>query len=217
MIRDALIQKMQDEKIIAIVRGSTTEQAVEIAKALYDGGIRFMEVTFDATGEITDEQTGEKIAAIVKALNGRMHIGAGTVMCVKQVEITRNSGGEFVISPDTSKDVIRRTVELGMVSIPGAMTPTEVVAAHNYGADFVKIFPAENLSSAYIQAIRGPLNNIRLMAVGGISAKNIAEFLAAGCVGAGIGGNLVDKKAIKEGNYAVLTEAAKKTVAAAKV
>lgn len=216
MTKEAMIQEMQKEKVIAIARGLTTEQAVEAAKALYAGGIRFMEVTFDATGGTTDEQTGETIAAIVKALDGRMKVGAGTVMNTWQVEITRENGGEFIISPDMNVEVIRRTVELGMVSVPGAMTPTEAVSAHNYGADFVKIFPAGNLGAAYIKTIRAPLSNIRLMAVGGVSDSNIAEFLAAGCVGAGIGGNLVSRKAIEAGDYAALTETAKKTVAAAK-
>ena len=175
-----------------------------------------MEVTFDATGKVSNAETGKMIAAIVKGLGGKMKVGAGTVMNAEQVDITKKNGGEFIISPDTNGEVIKHTVELGMVSIPGAMTPTEAVTAHNYGADFVKIFPAGNLGSAYIKAIRAPLSNIRLMAVGGISDSNIAEFLAVGCVGAGIGGNLVSKKAIEAGDYAALTETAKKTVAAAK-
>ncbi len=192
------------------------EQAVGAAKALYAGGIRFMEVTFDATGKTTDVQTGETIAAIVKALNGRMRVGAGTVMNTTQVEVTRKNGGEFIISPNMNSEVIKRTNELGMVSIPGAMTPTEAVCAHHYGADFVKIFPAGNLGSAYIKAIRAPLSNIRLVATGGISFSNVSEFITAGCVCAGIGGNLVSPKAIEAGDYAALTETAKRTVAAAK-
>lgn len=216
MTKEAIIQEMQKERVIAIARGLSMEQAVGAAKALYAGGIRFMEVTFDATGKTTDVQTGETIAAIVKALNGRMRVGAGTVMNTTQVEVTRKNGGEFIISPNMNSEVIKRTNELGMVSIPGAMTPTEAVCAHHYGADFVKIFPAGNLGPAYIKAIRAPLSNIRLVATGGISFSNVSEFITAGCVCAGIGGNLVSQKAIEAGDYAALTESAKRTVAAAK-
>lgn len=216
MTKEAIIQEMQKERVIAIARGLSMEQAVGAAKALYAGDIRFMEVTFDATGKTTDVQTGETIAAIVKALNGRMMVGAGTVMNTTQVEVTRENGGEFIISPNMNSEVIKRTNELGMVSIPGAMTPTEAVCAHHYGADFVKIFPAGNLGPAYIKAIRAPLSNIRLVATGGISFSNVSEFIAAGCVCAGIGGNLVSPKAIEAGDYAALTETAKRTVAAAK-
>lgn len=216
MTRDILIHEMQREKVVAIARGVTAEQAVEAARALYAGGIRFMEVTFDAAGETSDEQTGYKIAAVAAALRGKMRVGAGTVLTAEQVEITKRSGGAFVISPTVDGDVIRRTTALDMVSIPGAMTPTEALCAHNCGADFVKIFPAGDLGPAYIRAIRGPLGHIRLMAVGGVSDSNIAQFLAAGCVGAGIGGSLVSKKAIEAGDYAALTAAAERTVAAAR-
>lgn len=216
MSKEHIIQEMQREKIIAIARGLAFDQAVSAAKALYEGGIHFMEVTFDASGKIDDAEVGIAIAAIVKELDGKMHVGAGTVLTTRQVELTKKSGGEFIISPDTNGEIIQRTLELDMVSIPGAMTPTEVITAHNYGADFVKVFPASNLGAAYIKAILAPLSNIRLMAVGGISDSNITEFLAAGCVGAGIGGNLVSRKAIDSGNYEALTEYAQKTIAAAK-
>ena len=216
MTKEELKQIILQEKVIAISRGLTLEQTVKAAKALYEGGIRCMEVTFDASGKTPDEETGKMIAAIKTELGGKMLVGAGTVMSLRQVEIASENGGMFIISPDTNEAVIKRTAELGMVSIPGAMTPTEIVTAHNFGADFVKIFPAGNLGAAYIKAIRSPLNNIPLMAVGGISDSNVAEFLAAGCAGAGIGGNLVSKKLVEAGDYAALTETAKKTVAAVK-
>lgn len=216
MTKQELIARMQEEKVIAIARGLDEAQAVKAAEALYAGGIRFMEVTFDASGKTPDEQTGRIITAVIAAMQGRMSIGAGTVLTARQVEITKTAGGEFIISPDTNEAVIRRTCELGMVSIPGAMTPSEAMAAHRYGADFVKIFPAGTLGASYIKAIRAPLSNLRLMAVGGVSEKNLAEFLAAGCVGAGIGGNLVSKTAVERGDYCALTETAKCVLAAAR-
>lgn len=216
MTKQEIITRMQEEKVVAIARGLNETQAVKAAEALYEGGIRFMEVTFDASGKTTDEQTGRIIAAVIAAMQGRMFIGAGTVLTAQQVEIAKAAGGEFIISPDTNEVVIRRTCELGMVSIPGAMTPSEAMAAHRYGADFVKIFPSGTLGASYIRAIRAPLSNLRLMAVGGVSEKNLAEFLAAGCEGAGIGGNLVSKAAVERGDYYVLTKTAKCVLAAAR-
>lgn len=216
MDKNTVIKQMREEKVIAIARGITTEQCVHVAKALYDGGIRFMEVTFDASGKVPDEETAGAITAIKEAMGEKMHVGAGTVLTAEQAEIAYRAGAEYIISPDVNEMVIRKTCELGMISIPGAMTPTEAMTAYHYGADFVKIFPAGNLGSCYIKAIRAPLNQIALMAVGGVSADNIKEFLAVGCAGAGIGGNLVSKKLIENGNYAALTETARQTVAAAK-
>ena len=211
MEREHIIEKILREKVIAIARGLTAEQAVKAATALYDGGIRLMEITF---GKASDEETGSIIAGAVRAMDGKMVIGAGTVLTERQAEITKANGGAFIISPDTNVSVIRRTVELGMVSIPGAMTPTEAVTAHHNGADLVKIFPAAALGADYIEAICAPLGKLRLMAVGGISEKNLAQFLAAGCVGVGIGGSLVSRQRIDAGDYAALTETAKQVVAA---
>ena len=97
------------------------------------------------------------------------------------------------------------------------MTPTEITAAHRWGADFVKVFPASNLGPAYIKAVRGPLNHIRLLAVGGISEKNVAEFIRAGCAGAGVGGNLVNKEWIRNGEFQKITELAREMMKNASV
>ena len=105
-----------------------------------------------------------------------MYIGAGTVMTAEQVQAAKGAGASFIISPNVSRAVIEKTVALDMVSMPGAMTPTEIADAHDYGADLVKVFPASILGAAYVKAVRAPLEHIPLIAVGGIDSGNVAEF-----------------------------------------
>ena len=138
-----------------------------------------------------------------------MVFGAGTVTSVHMLELAKNAGAQFVVSPDTNEAVIRATVAAGMVSMPGALTPTEILTAHSYGADFVKLFPAATQGIAYFKAVTAPLNHIRLLAVGGVNEKNTADFLAAGAVGVGVGGNLVNKTWIANGEFDKIVAVAK--------
>lgn len=204
-MREAIIQKVLDKKIVAIVRGVYDEDCVNLAKALYAGGIELLEVTFDQSKPEALEQTSNTIRALVEELGDKMAFGAGTVTSLEMLELAKNAGAQFIVSPDTNEDVIKATVAGGMVSMPGALTPTEIVTAYRYGADFVKVFPTANLGASYIKAIRGPINHIRLLAVGGVNEKNIGEFLKAGVNGAGVGGNLVNKEWIKNGEFDKIT------------
>ena len=215
-MREQVIQAIEKEKIIAIVRGVGPEQCMRVADALYAGGIRLMEVTYDQQNPDSFQATADAIAAIGKAYEGRMLVGAGTVTTTELVELTAKAGGKYIISPDVNVDVIRRTRELGMVSLPGAMTPTEVMTAHRAGADFVKLFPIGNLGVAYVKAVRAPISHVKLMAVGGINEDNVADFLRAGMVGAGVGGNLANKKWIEAGEFDKITETARKLLEAVK-
>lgn len=208
-----VMQKIEAEKIIAIVRGVGPEQCMKVADALYAGGIRLMEVTYDQKNPDSFQATADAIAAIAKAYEGRMEVGAGTVTTPELVEMTAKAGGKFIISPDVNVDVIKRTNELGMVSMPGAMTPTEVMTAHWAGADYVKVFPVGNLGVSYVKALRAPISHVKLMAVGGVNEGNIADFLAAGVYGVGVGGNLANKKWIEAGEFEKITETAKNMVA----
>ena len=215
-MREKIIQAVLDEKIIAIVRGADPEQCVKVARALYDGGIRLMEITYNQKDPSSWQTTAETIAAIARTFDGRMLVGAGTVTTPELVELTAKSGGMYVISPNCNEAVIRKTLELGLVSMPGALTPTEVLAAHDAGADFVKLFPAGNLGVAYAKAIMAPISHVKLLAVGGVNEHNVADFLKAGMAGAGIGGNLANKQWIAEGRYDKITETAKALVEAVK-
>ena len=215
-MRNQVIDTVKKEKRIVIIRGVEKEKLIPLAEAMYEGGVRLLEITYSADGRISDEETAANIKMLADRFEGRMHIGAGTVLSEKQAELTKNAGGKFIISPDTNGDVIKRTRELEMVSMPGALTPSEVQAAHKFGADFVKLFPVSSLGAEYVKAIKAPLSHIELLAVGGVDEGNMAEYLAAGVSGFGLGSNIIDKKALAEGNYEAITELAKKFVAAAK-
>lgn len=195
-----IIDLVSETKVVAIVRG--LDSGYEgLAQALYDGGIRAVEVTFNQKDPSQWEKTTGAIRKIRELMGDKMAVGAGTVTSVELAEMAYEAGAQFIVSPDTDPDVIRRTKELGMVSMPGALTPSEIKQAHKAGADFVKVFPVGNLGSGYIKAVRGPLNHIRMLAVGGVSEKNVAEFIKAGCVGVGVGGNLVNKDWIANGEF----------------
>ena len=206
--REIVIQKVLDTKVVAIVRGLESKHA-EFAKALYDGGVRCIEVTFNQARPEEHVQTLDAIRAIKNAMGEKMCVGAGTVTSIELAEKAHKAGAQFIVSPNMDPAVIKRTLELDMVSMPGAMTPTEIFEAHKAGADFVKVFPAGTLGAGHIKAIRGPLNHIRLLAVGGVSEKNAAEFIKAGCVGLGVGGKLVNKEWIAEGAFDKITAVAR--------
>lgn len=209
-----IVQAVKDNKLIAIVRGVKSETCLKIAQALYDGGFRLMEITYDQQNPDSWEQTAAAISAVTEAFKGKMYIGAGTVTCTQLVELTHKYGGRFIISPDVNEAVIRRARELGMVSIPGALTPTEVMTAHYAGANFVKLFPAGNMGTGYVKAVNAPISHVDLLVFGGIDKQNVASFLAAGAAGAGIGGSLVNRDWVEAGEYHKITEAAQALVAA---
>lgn len=213
-MRDTVIEWAYREKIIAIVRGIEPEKCIKVAQALYDGGIRMMEITYDQRNPDSWATTANSIGQVAKAFEGRMLVGAGTVTTTEMVEMTHKAGGLFIISPNTNADVIRRTRELGLVSMPGALTPTDVVNAWDAGADIVKLFPISSFGPGYLKAIKAPLSHIPMMAVGGINENNIADYLAAGAIGVGVGGNLANKAWIDAGEYHKITEVAKAMVAA---
>ena len=208
-MKNMIKQSIKENKLIAIVRGVEAEKALRVAQALYDGGFRLMEITYDQKHPESWESTAKTIGAVAKSFAGKMHIGAGTVTCTELVELTHQYGGQFIISPETHEPVIRRTCELGMVSIPGALTPTEVMVAHRAGANFVKLFPAGNLGTGYVKAVKAPISHVDLLVVGGIDEKNVASFLAAGANGAGIGGSLVNKALVDAEDYGQITRNAK--------
>ena len=215
-MKQAIIQSILDEKIIVILRGVEREMLIPLTEALYRGGIRLLELTYSANGSVADEETADRIAMLSRHWTGRMAIGAGTVLTEQQVELTANANGGFIISPDTNEAVIRRTAELGLVSIPGALTPSEITAAHRAGADFVKLFPVTDLGATYVKNVRAPLSHIRMLAVGGINTQNMSEYLGAGACGFGIGSNIIDKKLLQMRDFAGIEALARSYVEAAK-
>lgn len=209
-MRDKIIKTVEKEKIITIVRGIERESLLPLAEAMYRGGIRLLELTYDAKGIVPDEEVAKNIGMLAAHFEGRMYIGAGTVVNERQVELTKAAGGLFIISPDTHRAVIEKTRELELVSMPGALTPTEIQTAHRYGADFVKLFPVTSLGVDYVKAVRAPLSHVKLLAVGGINENNMSDYLNAGICGFGVGSNIVDKKLVLSNDFERITELAEK-------
>lgn len=215
-MREQVIKSIEENKIIVIVRGLERENLIPFAEAVYSGGMRLMELTYSADGSVSDEEIADRIKMLSEHFKGRMFIGAGTVLNEKQIELTKKAGGLFIISPDTYENVIKKTRELGLVSIPGAFTPSEIQAAHRYGADFVKVFPLTVGGVSYLKAVKAPLSHIKLLAVAGITLENIPEFLKEGASGFGMGVNFMNKTLIAEGRFDKITEIAKEYAGAVK-
>ena len=211
-MRETVIQEIYKNKIIAIIRGMDKEKTVNIARALYEGGIRFVEVTFNQKNPDKFYETADCIRAIREEMGNKMYVGAGTVTSAELVNMAAEAGALYIISPDTDVEVIRRTKELGLVSMPGAYTPTEAKTAYVNGADFIKLFPCIGDGPAYVKALCAPFNHIPFLAVGGVDAENAASYLKAGAIGVGVGSSLTKKAWIEAGDYHKITEEAKKMI-----
>jgi 2-dehydro-3-deoxyphosphogluconate aldolase/(4S)-4-hydroxy-2-oxoglutarate aldolase len=199
------LAQVKKSKIIAIVRDLPLESMAGLAHALVAGGIDLMEVTFRQGEPDTWQETAEAIQRIDHAMQGKVLVGAGTVMNAQQLRMAHDAGAQYIITPNVNVDLIRQVKAYGLASFPGALTPSEIAIAQEAGADAVKVFPAASLGASYIKAIRAPLSAVPLMAVGGVNENNAAEFIAAGCVGIGVGGNLVNKQWIAAGEWGRIT------------
>lgn len=216
MMREQIIKTIEKEKVIVIVRGVEKEKLIPLAEAMYEGGIRLLEITYSANGKVSDEETAENIRMLAEHFENRMYIGAGTVLTERQVELTAQVGGKFIISPDTCPQVIQKTRELGLVSMPGALTPSEMQIAHRSGADLIKIFPITSLGVDYVKAVKAPLSHLKMLAVGGVDENNIHEYLKVGIDGFGLGSNIIDKKKLAQNDWGGITELAQKYVSLVK-
>ena len=190
---DALKHILQ-HKLVAIIRGPQPADVLRIAEALYQGGVRTLEVTMNSPGAL------EVIKQLSATMQDKLLLGAGTVLSTNEVEAAVNAGAHFIISPNVDVETIKMTRQMGAISIPGAYTATEIVLAHKTGADIIKVFPAA-ANAAYIKDLRGPLPHIPLMPTGGITLANIAEFKKAGAVAYGIGSALVDARQVVTDEY----------------
>ena len=200
-MREAIMKELRRNRVVAIVRGQRSEAVADLAAALLEGGIRFIEITFRQGAPESWRETAGAIRSVSARFGDKMRVGAGTVMTLEQLELAREAGARFIISPNVDTGVIRATRQMGLVSLPGAFTPTEIALAYDSGADAVKVFPAGRLGPGYIRDLRGPLAHIPLMAVGGVDEKNAEAFIAAGAMGVGVGGNLVRSDWIEAGAF----------------
>ena len=211
-----LCQRIEQERIIAIVRKIYGDDLLFLADALIGAGISTLEVTFDQQDPDCLNKTSGAIRAVLAAYGARCACGAGTVLTLAQANAAAEAGASLIISPNCNEHVIRHTSKLGLVSIPGCMTPSEILTAHDAGADFVKIFPAGNLGPGYIKNISAPVSHVKFLAVGGVDEENYGAFLKAGCVGAGIGGSLTNRALITARNREQLMQNAAQYVSIAR-
>jgi len=196
------LQLMLNSGGIGVVRAEKSTQLLQVAEAICKGGIRCVEITMTTPGALrTIEEASEKLTGAL--------MGAGTVLDATTARQAILAGAKFLVTPTVELDVIETARRYGVVVIPGAMTPTEILTAWEAGADMVKVFPASVLGPSYLKAVRGPLPQIPLVPTGGITADNAGEFIHAGAVMVCAGGWLVDKKAVAEGRYEFLTERAR--------
>ena len=205
----SLIKK---EKIVAIARRVDVEHILDTAQALYDGGIKLLEITFDQSSENCISDTTKSIELVKELMGDKMFVGAGTVLTIEQVKAAKRAGADFTLSPNTDIAIIKEVKNQGMICIPGALTPSEIMDAWNAGADIVKLFPAGNFGVSYVKAILGPISHVPLMAVGGVGANNIREFLENGFCSCGIESNIVRNDLIAAGKYAEIEQITKEFI-----
>jgi 2-dehydro-3-deoxyphosphogluconate aldolase/(4S)-4-hydroxy-2-oxoglutarate aldolase len=182
-----VLNKILANKIVAIIRGAEPQDVKKIVNALFDGGIRVLEITLNSPGALTI------IEDLSKHAGKELLIGAGTVLDAEAARKAVSAGAKFIISPSFDPGIIEATKKAGAVSIPGAFTATEIFAAFKNGGDIIKVFPA-SIGSQYIRDMHGPFPNIPLMPTGGVNLQNIQEYLQAGAVAVGIGSALVNTR-----------------------
>ncbi len=212
--REKVLASIEREKLIAIIRAPEKQSFLPAMHALYDGGIRLAEITFDRSGKIPKEETAALISLLHKEFDGKMLIGAGTVTTVRDVMLAYNAGASFIISPNCDREIISLTRKLGLVSIPAAFTPTEIAECLKYGADYIKLFPADEVSEKYIKSVKAPLSDAKILAVGGVNSENAKCFIENGFCGIGVGSGIYNKELICKGNFSALKELAQKYVSA---
>ncbi|MEF2965998.1 bifunctional 4-hydroxy-2-oxoglutarate aldolase/2-dehydro-3-deoxy-phosphogluconate aldolase [Paenibacillus sp. M1] len=206
----ALLDRLKEEKIVAILRGVPKERGDAVAGALSRGGIVFTEVTMNTEGAL------DMIYSWREKFGERMRIGAGTVLDLGAAKEAVRAGAEYLISPHLDEKVVDYALAQGIGVFPGAMTPTEIIAAWKAGATAVKLFPMATLGVGYLREVRASLSHIPMLATGGVRLDNIREFLSAGATAVGLGGYLVNPALVREGRYETIVQNAADLVRAVK-
>jgi 2-dehydro-3-deoxyphosphogluconate aldolase / (4S)-4-hydroxy-2-oxoglutarate aldolase len=200
------LRRVLDCGLVAVVRSPDSEQLVEVTRALADGGVTVVEITMTVPNAL------DVLRRVRQALGDRILLGAGTVLDTETARAVLLAGAEFIVAPTVNVDVIRLCNRYGKLSMPGAFTPTEILAAWEAGADVVKVFPADVVGPAFFKAMKGPLPQVRLMPTGGVDLTTAAAFLKAGACCLGVGGQLVEPKAVAERNFDRIRDLARQYV-----
>lgn len=207
--QEKFLEDYKKSKVIVVCRGIAEEEIVSVAQALYDGGIRFMEVPFDQKDTASNKDTMRKIRLVSEALKGKMHVGAGTTCTMEQLQMAKEAGAEVIIAPNMDEEIIQETKKAGLISMPGCMTPSEMMKAYKLGADLIKLFPASVTTLKMVKEVSVPLNHLPLVCFGGVTADNLKEVLALGVAGVGAGSGILDKQALANKDYQKITELAR--------
>jgi 2-dehydro-3-deoxyphosphogluconate aldolase/(4S)-4-hydroxy-2-oxoglutarate aldolase len=207
MNKSEVLKQIKDTGVIPVVRARTADEAMRAIDAIREGGISVLEIT------MTVPNAFSVIEQVTTRFGSDALVGAGTVLDAETAKACIGNGAEFIVSPSLNLETIAFCREHDVVVMPGTLTPTEVVQAWNAGADFVKVFPAGAVGGpSYIKALKAPLPHIELVPTGGVSLKTAADFIKAGAAALGVGTDLVDIKAIREGQAGIITERAKQFV-----
>jgi len=207
MSKETHLRQVLDSGIVAVVRSPDSQQLVEVARALADGGIHVVEITMTVPDAL------DVVRQVRRALGDRLLLGAGTVLDPETARAALLAGAEFLVAPTVNHDVIRLCQRYDRLVMPGAFTPTEILSAWEAGADIIKVFPADVVGPAFFKAMRGPLPQIRLMPTGGVDLSTAASFLQAGACCLGIGSQLVEPRAVAERNFDRICDLARQYVA----
>ena len=205
--KSEIISRLINPGVIAVVRAQRREQVLPLTEALIAGGVIAIEITMTTPDAI------QAIRAAKRAVGGRGVIGVGTVLDVATAREAIDAGAEFVVSPILRTELVAVCHADDRAVMLGAYTPTEAQLAHEAGADFVKIFPAEGLGAGYIKSLRAPLPHLRIVPTGGVDLHTAADFLNAGCAALGVGSSLVSTRILQEANWSELTRLAREFVA----
>jgi 2-dehydro-3-deoxyphosphogluconate aldolase / (4S)-4-hydroxy-2-oxoglutarate aldolase len=202
MSRKDTIQKIYDLGVVAVIRLQDVNKLTKVVEAIRLGGVKAIEITMTVPNAVT------MIRSLASSVPSDVLLGAGTVTNPKTAEAVIAAGAQFVVSPILNPDMIKVCNAADIAVMPGCYTPTEIFAAWSAGADVIKLFPATSLGPKYLKDIAGPFPHIKMMPTGGVSIDNVGEWIAAGAVAVGIGDDLLDKTAIEQENYAILTQRA---------
>lgn len=205
--RQERLAQLLDRKVIAVIRMTDTARLMDVIGAIRKGGVEWIEITMVVPDAI------EVLKEVAHRQGGSAVIGAGTVLDPETARLAILAGAEFIVSPILNLEVVELAHRYDRLAIPGAFSPTEILTAWEAGADVVKVFPATALGPTFIKDVRGPLPQVKLCPTGGVTVENAGEFIAAGAACVGIGTNLLDKEAIAEGRYELLTRRAEQLVA----
>src|SRR5215212_3407363 len=207
MSKETDLRRVLDAGIVAVVRSPDSQQLVEVCRALADGGVTVVEITMTVPDAL------DVVRAVRKALGDRVLLGAGTILDPETARAALLAGAEYLVSPTVNLDVIRLCQRYDKLVMPGAFTPTEILAAWEAGADIVKVFPADVVGPAYFKALKGPLPQVRVMPTGGVDLTTAAAFLRAGACCLGVGSQMVEPKAVAERNFDRIRDLASQYIA----